>query len=91
MEAKMTLSEMKQRLSQTAEQKNDDIRNIGEYALRIPELGYKENKTSAFIREQFDRLGIKYEYPLALTGVYLRLLAKSVRNTKRRCNKMRVF
>ncbi len=64
----MTLTEIRQRLSEAAAARDSDIREIGEYVLRNPELGYKEQMTSAYVREQFDRLGLEYEYPLALTG-----------------------
>jgi amidohydrolase len=36
---------------------------------RHPELMYQEVKTSQLIRETLDRLGIKYRYPVAVTGV----------------------
>ncbi|KAD2394004.1 hypothetical protein E3N88_40981 [Mikania micrantha] len=34
-----------------------------------PELGYEEFETSKIIREELDRLGIDYKYPIAVTGV----------------------
>jgi IAA-amino acid hydrolase len=36
---------------------------------RHPELMYQEVKTSQLVRETLDRLGIKYQYPFAVTGV----------------------
>lgn len=34
-----------------------------------PELGFEEFETSRVIREELDKLGVKYKYPLAVTGV----------------------
>lgn len=40
-------------------------RRIHEY----PELGYEEFKTSELIREELDKMGVRYRHPLAVTGV----------------------
>lgn len=34
-----------------------------------PELGYEEFETSKIIRDELDKLGIDYKYPVAVTGV----------------------
>ncbi|CAN6466201.1 unnamed protein product [Victoria cruziana] len=38
-----------------------------------PETRYEEHNTSALIREELDRIGVPYEYPLATTGVVARV------------------
>jgi len=45
------------------------IIEIAEYILAHPELGYKENETSAYIKQQFESLGISYRDGLAITGI----------------------
>ncbi|MBQ9760299.1 MAG: amidohydrolase [Clostridia bacterium] len=47
----------------------DEIVRIGEAVLDTPELGYREEKTSAYVRKTLRKLGIDYTYPHALTGV----------------------
>lgn len=34
-----------------------------------PELGYEEFETSKLIRAELDKMGVKYKYPLSVTGV----------------------
>lgn len=34
-----------------------------------PELGYQEFETSKLIRQELDKLGVSYKYPIAVTGV----------------------
>ena len=34
-----------------------------------PELGYEEFETSKLIRAELDKMGIKYKYPVAVTGI----------------------
>ncbi len=65
----MTLQEIKDKIISTIDANRADILDIGERSLKIPEMGYREEQTSALVREEFDKLGLAYEYPLALTGV----------------------
>lgn len=34
-----------------------------------PELGYEEFETSKFIRSELDLIGVKYRFPVAITGI----------------------
>lgn len=65
----MTLSEIKKKIYDKIDENADSIIAIGKEILRNPEMGYKENNTSAVVRRCFDALNIPYEYPVALTGV----------------------
>ena len=65
----MELSLVKKKIAEAIEENKEEIIKIGRELLEIPELGYFEEKTSSYVRGVFDRLGISYEHPLALTGV----------------------
>lgn len=77
----MTKEELKAALCAAIEQRLDDIRAIGMSIAEEPELGYKEVKTSAKVREAFDRLGIAYETGFGVTGVKARLAGAGHRRT----------
>lgn len=65
----MTLEEIKRKLMNTIEAHQEEIYRIGDEILQNPELGYCEEKTSAFVRQELEKWGIAYDYPYALTGV----------------------
>ena len=77
----MTKEELKAALCAAIEQRLDDIRAIGMSIAEEPELGYKEVKTSAKVREAFDRLGIAYATGFGVTGVKARLAGAGHRRT----------
>ncbi len=56
-----------------------EIVEIGETVLRSPELGYREEKTSAYVREVLSKWKIDYTYPHALTGVKATLKGRESR------------
>ena len=60
---------MKQRIVQAIDQAREQILACGEYVLNNPELGFKEEKTSQYVKKEFERLGIPYRDGLAITGV----------------------
>lgn len=55
---------------------SEEIVQIGEAVLKNPELGYREEKTSAYVREMLRKWNIDYTYPHALTGVKATLKGK---------------
>lgn len=67
---------MKEKIKQAIESAREDIIRIGEYVLKNPELGYKEYKTSEFVKKEFEKLGITYRDKLAVTGVKGELCGK---------------
>lgn len=60
---------MKNKIIRAIEENREAIFAVGEYVLNNPELGFKEFKTSEFIKAQFEKLGIPFEAELAVTGV----------------------
>lgn len=60
---------MKEKIFKAIDESREEIIACGEYILANPELGYKEFKTSARVKEEFEKLGIPYEAELAITGV----------------------
>ncbi|MBQ8268024.1 MAG: amidohydrolase [Clostridia bacterium] len=75
----MEISMVKTDIITTAKNGSEWIKNIAGQVYNNPELGFREEKTSALVRAAFSELGIDYEYPLALTGVKATLKGKSDR------------
>lgn len=65
----MTKEELKQKVCQAIEARQEQIIELGESIYREPELGFKETKTAAKVENIFRNLGVAYEKELALTGV----------------------
>ena len=60
---------MKQKILSAIDAHMREIIACGEYILHHPELGFREEKTSQYIKEAFLQLGIPYRDGLAVTGV----------------------
>lgn len=60
---------MKKQIIDVIEANKDAIIACGEYILNNPELGFKEYKTSEYVKQEFKKLGISYKENLAVTGV----------------------
>ncbi|HQA60269.1 MAG TPA: hypothetical protein PK768_04545, partial [Tepidanaerobacteraceae bacterium] len=65
----MDKEQLKEQVSQAIDKHRDEIIRIGEQIFNNPELGYKEYKTSALVKEVFRNLDLPYEENLAITGV----------------------
>lgn len=61
--------DLKNIILQEAESLLDEIIEIRRHLHRHPELSFKEEKTSAFIRRMLEQWGIDYEYPFVKTGI----------------------
>ena len=68
-----TKDEWKKRVIEAIEKRAAELMGIGETLLHIPEMGFKEVKTAAFVEERFRDLGLAYRKGLALTGVVAEL------------------
>lgn len=72
----MTLQEIKSEIIKAIDVNAERIIAMGKEIEKKPEMGYKEEQTSALVRGEFERLGLAYQYPLAVTGVKARLAGK---------------
>ncbi len=63
------MNDIKKKLINTIDKHRGEIFEIADQILSNPELGYYEEKTSAFVRHIFDKYDIAYTYPHAITGV----------------------
>lgn len=65
----MDKQQLKQQIIRTIDSRREEIIEIGERIFKNPELGFKEIKTSALVKDIFESLGLTYEENLAVTGV----------------------
>ena len=64
-----TKEELKARVCEAIDQRAQEIIGIATHILENPEPGYREQKTSRLVQQQFDALGLPHRNGLALTGV----------------------
>ena len=62
----MDKEQLKQRISESIDKNRDQIIEIGEQIFNNPELGYKEVKTSALVKDVFKNISLPYEETLEL-------------------------
>ncbi len=65
----MTRDQLKQAVCAEIDRRRDDIIGVAQTMLHHPELGYKEFKTSALVRDTLLGLGLPVRTGLAITGV----------------------
>lgn len=64
----MTKEELKQEISDWIDAHKEEIITSGEALLRMPELAYRENRTSEYVRNFFGKLNLEQGKPFAITG-----------------------
>ncbi|MBI4200197.1 MAG: amidohydrolase [Chloroflexi bacterium] len=70
MEAMMVdVEELKARVQDAMDQRSEELVGVAQQVLQNPEPGYREQKTSRYVQQQFERLGLPFRAGLALTGV----------------------
>lgn len=65
----MQLSEAMKRATEAIDQQAEEVFRLAEDIQAMPELGYRETKTSQRICDEFQKLSVPYERGMALTGV----------------------
>ncbi|WP_295235839.1 amidohydrolase [Veillonella sp.] len=75
--SQLTKAEVKERVCRAIEAAMPRLMDIAETIMAAPELGYKEEKTTALVQQLFTELNIPFTTGHALTGVKGRLKGKS--------------
>ena len=65
----LTIAEIKSLAVESIESRRNEIIDISKHILENPETGFTEQKTSKFVKEKFEALGIPFQDRLAITGV----------------------
>lgn len=65
----MTTEELKAKVSEVIDRRQDDIIGVAKEILETPETGFREFKTAAITARKLAELGIPYRDKIALTGV----------------------
>lgn len=63
------MTNLKQTVIDNIENKKAEILAIADFLLKNPETGYKEFKTSAFVKSELEKLNLKVRDNLAITGL----------------------
>jgi len=73
----MTKEDLKKLVCSAIDKRAADICEIGETIFRHPELGFKEFKTAALVKEKFAGLGLAHRDGVAITGLRADLPGRS--------------
>ncbi len=65
----MNKDDLKRKVIESIDSNRERIIEIGETIYANPELGYREHFATKFVKEEFEKMGIEVESPLAITGV----------------------
>jgi amidohydrolase len=77
----MNRQELKEKVLDTIDSHAKEIIQIGDDLWKIPEVGYREYKTSEYVEKQYEKIGWYYENKLAITGSKAYLKEKGVSPT----------
>jgi amidohydrolase len=72
---------LRKKVLEVIDTKAKEIIQIGDDLWKIPEVGYREYKTSAYVEKQYEKMGWSYENKLAITGSKAYLKEKGSRPT----------
>jgi len=72
----LNIDEIKKRVSNIIEENTNKIINDGEQIAKNPELGFREFKTSDFVKDRFRSLNIPFKDNLGITGIRADLKGK---------------
>jgi amidohydrolase len=65
----LNMQSLKDAVCAEIDRRAGEITEIGGYIMKNPELGYRENNTSRYVRDLFDSEGLPYQAPFGITGV----------------------
>lgn len=65
----MDINTIKQKANDAIEENKSTLINMGRDLFHIPETGYKEKKTSAYMKQFFNNLGLSVQSEIAVTGL----------------------
>ena len=63
------MNDLQKKVVEDIESKKAEILSIADFLLHNPENGYKEFKTSAFVKSELEKLGLQVRSDLAITGL----------------------